>query len=364
MLSNSRSWLWLAGLVLCGWLVQQLQPVLMPFLVGTLLAYLGDPLVDRLEARGLSRTWGVVAVFTLFSLLLLAMLLVLVPLLGRQLVRLYELAPLMVDWLQGSALPWLQQQLGLSGELWRLDRVKVLVGEHLGQATDLAGLLLAQVTSSGLALMAWLGNMLLIPVVSFYLLRDWDLMIARLRSLLPRRREGMVVDLVGECHEVLGAFLRGQLMVMLALALVYAAGLMLVGLELGLLIGVLAGLASIVPYMGFVVGIVAALVAALFQFGLDWYPLLGVVAVFTVGQLLEGMWLTPLLVGDRIGLHPVAVIFAVLAGGQLFGLTGVLLALPVAAVIMVLLRHVHDFYKLSALYGESGDGPQESSESP
>src|SRR5690606_15569154 len=147
------------------------------------------------------------------------------------------------------------------------------------------------------------------------------------------------------------AFLRGQLLVMLALGVIYSSGLMLVGLELGLLIGVLAGLASIVPYMGFVVGIGAAVAACLFQFGLDPYPLLGVGAVFMVGQMLEGMLLTPMLVGDRIGLHPVAVVFAVLAGGQLFGFTGVLLALPVAAVIMVLIRHAHDFYKLSELYG-------------
>lgn len=364
MLSNSRSWLGLAALVLVGWLIHQLQPVLMPFLVGILLAYLGDPLVDRLEARGLTRTWGVVAVFSVFTLLLLLMLLVLVPLLGRQLLRLYELLPQLIDWLQQVALPWLQLQLGVSADLWQLERLKALLGEHLGQATDIAGMLLTQVTSSSLALLAWIGNLVLIPVVSFYLLRDWDLMLAHLRNLLPRRREGLVVVLVGECHEVLGAFLRGQLLVMLALALVYAVGLMVVGLELGLLIGLLAGLASIVPYMGFVVGIVAALVAALFQFGLDWLPLLGVLLVFTVGQLLEGMWLTPKLVGDRIGLHPVAVIFAILAGGQLFGFTGVLLALPVAAVVMVLLRHVHDFYKLSALYGESDGGSQESSEFP
>ncbi|HEY8331649.1 MAG TPA: AI-2E family transporter [Pseudomonas sp.] len=364
MLNDSRSWLGLAALVLLGWLVHQLQPVLMPFLVALLLAYLGDPLVDRLEARGLSRTSGVVVVFILFSLILLALLLVLVPLLGKQLVRLYELAPEMLDWLQGTALPWVQKKLGLRYAFWRFDRIKTLLAEHLGQATDIAGILLAQVTSSSLALLAWLGNLLLIPVVSFYLLRDWDVMMGHLRNLLPRKREEWVVRLAGECHEVLGAFLRGQLLVMLALALVYAGGLMLVGLELGLLIGLLAGLASIVPYMGFVVGIVAALVAVLFQFGLDWYPLLGVVVVFGIGQLLEGMWLTPLLVGDRIGLHPVAVIFAILAGGQLFGFTGVLLALPVAAVIMVLLRHMHEFYKLSRLYGESGGDSQESSESP
>jgi predicted PurR-regulated permease PerM len=188
-------------------------------------------------------------------------------------------------------------------------------------------------------------------VVSFYLMRDWDLMVAKLRSLLPRGREGLVVQLFSECHEVLGAFLRGQLLVMLALGVMYASGLMLIGLELGLLIGVLAGLASIVPYLGVVVGIGAALTAGLFQFGVDFYPLLGIAAVFMVGQMLEGMLLTPMLVGDRIGLHPVAVIFAIMAGGQLFGFTGILLALPVAAVIMVLARHLHDFYKQSDTYG-------------
>lgn len=214
----------------------------------------------------------------------------------------------------------------------------------------MVGMLLSHATASGLALMAWLANMVLIPVVGFYLLRDWDRMMAKLRGLLPRQREPQVMGLAGECHEVLGAFVRGQLMVMLALGVIYSAGLMLVGLELGLLIGMLAGLAAIVPYMGFVIGIGAALVAGLFQFAGDLYPMLGIVAVFMVGQALEGMVLTPLLVGDRIGLHPVAVIFAILAGGELFGFTGVLLALPVAAVIMVLLRHVHDLYKESEMY--------------
>jgi predicted PurR-regulated permease PerM len=156
---------------------------------------------------------------------------------------------------------------------------------------------------------------------------------------------------------VLGAFVRGQLLVMVALGIIYAGGLMAIGLELGLLIGMIAGLAAIVPYMGFVIGIGAALVAGLFQFGGDLYPMLGIVAVFMAGQALEGMVLTPLLVGDRIGLHPVAVIFAILAGGELFGFTGILLALPVAAVIMVLVRHVHDVYKDSGAY-TGADDPQ------
>jgi len=349
-ITQSNRWPWLVALLLCGWLLYQLTPILSPFLVGILLAYLGDPLVDRLERWKLSRTWGVVAVFTLFSLLLVLLILVLVPMLGKQLMHLYQLMPLALDWLQLEALPWVQMQFGLEEDFWRFDRVKQAITDNLGSTTDVVGLILSQATASSLALLAWLGNLLLVPVVGFYLLRDWDLIMAKLRKLLPRRREAMVVGLMRECHEVIGAFLRGQLLVMLALAVVYASGLMLIGLQLGLLIGVLAGLASIVPYMGFVVGIGAAIVAVLFQSGIDLYLLLGVAAVFTVGQLLEGMLLTPLLVGDRIGLHPVAVIFAVLAGGQLFGFTGVLLALPVAAVIMVLLRHVHDLYKLSDLY--------------
>ena len=358
-MNDSRRWLWMAGLLLLGWLLYLLLPILSPFLIGVLLAYLGDPLVDRLERWRLSRTWGVVAVFTLFGLILAILLLVLVPMLGKQLMRLYELTPQILDWAQHAALPWIQAKLGLADGFWRFDQLKAAFSAHLGKTTDIVGMLLSQVTASGLALLGWLANLLLIPVVCFYLMRDWDLLVARLRGLLPRNREGLVVQLVGECHEVLGAFLRGQLLVMLALGMVYAAGLMLVGLELGLLIGVLAGLASIVPYLGMVVGIGAALSAGLFQFGGELYPLLAIAAVFMVGQLLEGMLLTPWLVGDRIGLHPVAVIFAIMAGGQLFGFSGILLALPVAAVIMVLLRHAHDFYKLSALYGESPNGSEE-----
>ncbi|WP_434517964.1 AI-2E family transporter [Pseudomonas sp. NFX1] len=354
-MTDMRRWIWLGAALLIAVLLYSLHNILTPFLIGILLAYLADPLVDRLERLGLSRTWGVVVVFSLFTLVFMALLLVLVPMLAKQLVRLYELAPQMLDWLQHQALPWVQHRLGLADGFWKFDKIKAAIGEHMGQTTDIVGIVLSQATASSLALMAWLANLVLIPVVGFYLLRDWDLMMAKLRSLLPRQRESQIVGLAQECHEVLGAFVRGQLMVMLALGVIYSAGLMLVGLELGLLIGMLAGLAAIVPYMGFIIGIGAALVAGLFQFGGELYPMLGIVAVFMVGQALEGMVLTPLLVGDRIGLHPVAVIFAILAGGELFGFTGVLLALPVAAVIMVLLRHVHDLYKESDIYDADVD---------
>ncbi|MBA6134925.1 MULTISPECIES: AI-2E family transporter [Pseudomonas] len=354
-MTDLRRWIWLGAILLVVVLLYSLHNILTPFLIGILLAYLADPLVDWLERRGLSRTWGVVVVFALFTLLFMALLLVLVPMLAKQLVRLYELAPQMLDWLQHVALPWVQQRLGLADGFWKFDKIKSAISEHMGQTTDIVGVVLSQATASSLALIAWLANMVMIPVVGFYLLRDWDLMMAKLRSLLPRQHEPQIVGLAGECHEVLGAFVRGQLLVMVALGIIYSVGLMLVGLELGLLIGMLAGLAAIVPYMGFIIGIGAALVAGLFQFGGDLYPMLGIVAVFVIGQALEGMVLTPLLVGDRIGLHPVAVIFAILAGGELFGFTGVLLALPVAAVIMVLLRHVHDLYKESDMYAGEVD---------
>src|SRR5690606_22163057 len=209
-ITQSNRWPWLVALLLCGWLLYQLTPILSPFLVGILLAYLGDPLVDRLERWKLSRTWGVVAVFTLLSLLLLVLLLVLGPMLGKQLMHLYQLAPLAIDWLQLEASPWMQLQFGLVANLSCVDRAKQAVTDNLGSTTDVVGLILSQATASGLALLAWLGNLLLVPVVGFYLLRDWDLIMAKLRRLLPRRREAMVVGLMQECHEVIGAFLRGQ----------------------------------------------------------------------------------------------------------------------------------------------------------
>jgi len=349
-MTDSRRWVWWGVALVFALFVYFLHPILTPFLVAIVLAYMFDPVVDRLERLGLSRTWGVVTVFTLFTVIVTALVLVLVPLLAKQLMKLYQLAPQVLDWLQHTAMPWAQSKFGLSDGFWKFDKIKAAITEHMGEASDVVGVVLSQATASSLALIGFLANLVLIPVVAFYLLRDWDIMLAKIRGLLPRDRVEQIVSLAKECHDVLGAFVRGQLLVMLALGVIYSAGLMLVGLELGLLIGLMAGIAAIVPYMGFIIGIGAALIAGLFQFGGDLYPMLGIVAVFMVGQALEGTVLTPLLVGDKIGMHPVAVIFAILAGGELFGFTGVLLALPVAAVIMVLIRHVQDMYKESHVY--------------
>ncbi|MEE8058754.1 MAG: AI-2E family transporter [Pseudomonadales bacterium] len=333
-------------------LIYLLQPILTPFLVGALFAYLGDPLADRLEAVGLSRTLSVSVVFLALISIVIIVLLLTVPLVGRQLDMLAGKIPQWLQAAQQTVWPWLQQRFDLPQANLPVAKFKAVISENWMTGGELLTQLWKPLVGSSMALVAALANLLLIPVVTFYLLRDWDILMGHIGNLLPRSTEQIAVTLGKECDEIIGAFIRGQLLVMLALAIVYSLGLWAVGLDLALILGLTAGLASIVPYMGFIVGIAAASVAAYLQFQ-ALMPLVGVAAVFGLGQLLEGMVLTPLLVGDRIGLHPVAVIFAILAGGQLAGFTGILLALPVAAVIMVLLRHAHRSYKRSDLYTRS-----------
>lgn len=349
LLTDSQKWLAVLGIAGFGLLLYLLAPVLTPFMVGALLAYVADPLADRLEALKLSRTLSTVIVFIgLFGMLVLLLALG-IPLLGHQLEILIGKLPSYIDWLQHTALPWLQEKLRMTGQTLDLDTLKKLIAEHWQTAGGVAAGMAAAITRSGFTLLGWLVNLALIPVVTFYLLRDWDVLTARIREMLPRAVEPVVARLAGECDEVLGAFLRGQLMVMLALGAVYSTGLWLIGLDVALIIGMAAGLLSFVPYLGFAIGLLAAGIAAIVQYQ-DVMHVLMVLAVFGVGQILEGMVLTPWLVGDRIGLHPVAVIFAVMAGGQLFGFFGILLALPVAAVVMVLLRHAHERYLRSRIY--------------
>jgi len=353
-MSDSKRLLGLAVIAGGGYLIYLLSPVLTPFVVGAVLAYIGDPLADRLEGRGLSRAVSVVTVFLLLFFALLLMLLVLLPMLERQVALLISKLPAYLEWLQRTAIPWLGARLGLDMDALDLGAITGSARDFWQQTGGAVRGALNLLSRSGGTLVVWLTNLLLIPVVTFYLLRDWDRLVERIQHILPRHWAPTAAGLAREADEVLGAFLRGQLLVMLVLGLVYATGLWLVGLNLALLIGMIAGLVSFVPYLGFIVGILAATVAGWLQFQ-DFLPLLWIALVFGVGQLLEGMWLTPKLVGDRIGLHPVAVIFAIMAGGQLFGFVGVLLALPVASVVMVLLRHAHERYLDSELYARKAD---------
>ncbi|MGN6512133.1 MAG: AI-2E family transporter [Lysobacteraceae bacterium] len=337
-----------------GWLLWLLAPVLTPFAVAALLGWLGDPLVDRLERR-LPRNTAVIVVFCVMAAIALLALLALLPLLQRQMVTLVVSLPHYRDWFTGTALPWVEARTGLHLVEW-LDPRRLLdvFRQHWEAAGGAAATLLGYLSRSGFALLGWIANLVLLPVLTFFFLRDWDLFVERVASLVPRDHAGIVGRLARESSEVLGAFLRGQLLVMLILGVLYGAGLWAIGLDLGILIGVLAGLLTFVPYLGPATVIVLGGTAALAQFG-DWQHLAGVALVFGLGQAVESYWLTPKLVGGRIGLHPVAVIFAVLAGGQLFGFLGMLLALPVAAVANVLLRYAHGRYTHSRLY--AGERP-------
>ncbi len=341
---------WLLVLLAGGWLVWLLAPVLIPFVLALLLAWLGDPWVDRMQARGLSRIQAVVLVFTAMTLLIALALAILIPMLQRQVLILIESLPGYRDWFLQTALPWLEQRTGLQLVSWLApDRIFELAQLHWERAGGIAAAVLGYVTRSGFAMIAWLVNLVLLPVLTFFFLRDWDKLVERAATLVPRRYMGTVTRLAQGSDAMLGGFLRGQALVMLCLGVLYGVGLWLVGLDLGILIGIIGGLLSFVPYLGPAAVVVMGGIAALVQYG-DWQHLLGVAVVFTVAQLIESYWLTPKLVGDRIGLHPVAVIFAVLAGGQLFGFLGMLLALPVAAVANVLLRFAHERYLRSRVY--------------
>ncbi len=351
---------WLLPTALIGALLYLLGPVLIPFAISALLAWLGDPLVARCQRHGMSRSAAVSLVFVLMSVLLLLALLIAIPLLERQIGDLIDHLPRYLVWLKSIALPWLEQHTGLEiAAYFDPEQLVALLKGHWQQAGGVASTVLAGLSKSGLAIVGWMATALLVPVVTFYFLRDWPGLMARIRELLPRQLEPTVVRLAQQSDEVLGAFLRGQVSVMIVLGAIYALGLSLVGIDLAFLIGMGSGLLSFVPYLGAFLGVAGGLVAALVQHG-DWLHVLLVLGVFGIGQLLESFVLTPWLVGDRIGLHPVAVIFAIMAGGQVFGFLGVLLALPVAAVVMVVLRYAHQLYLERELYlaGATVEGGQ------
>lgn len=345
----------LIGLI--GTVIYLLAPILTPFAVAALLGYLGDPLVDRLEERGFSRTTSVVLVFVAMSLVMVLVLLLLLPILEAQISQLIRDLPRYIDWFRTRLEPFLAQNFGIQTEgILDFELLTAMLREHWQAAGGFAASALASVSKSGLAVVAWLINLALIPVLTFYFLRDWDGFIERVSEVIPRSLSPTVSGLAYQSDQVLGGFLRGQLLVMASLATIYTVGLWLVGIDYALLIGLGAGLVSFIPYLGTMFGLVAGVVAALVQHH-DILHVALVLMVFGIGQVAEGFVLTPKLVGDRIGLHPVVVIFAIMAGGQLFGFVGVLLGLPVAAIVMVILRHLHERYLQSELYGKSTDCP-------
>jgi predicted PurR-regulated permease PerM len=340
-----------AAIALAIWLLLTLlAPVLMPFVLAGVLAYALHPAVERLHARRVPRWLGAGVALALLGLVVLSVLLLIVPVITKQVPLLKEQVPLLLEKLN----VWLVPFLSRFGVELQVDVAQVrswLQQLVTGHEEELIGGLLSSLRIGGSALMAVLGNLVLAPIVAYYLLLDWARLVERSKGLIPPRWRPGVQDFLDETDAVLGQYLRGQLLVMVVLAVFYTLGLALVGLKLALPIGVFTGLAVFIPYLGFGLGLVLALLAAVLQF----QAVLGVAlvaAVYGVGQVVESMYVTPRLLGERIGLHPIAVIFALMAFGHLFGFVGVLIALPASAVLLVGIRRAKARYLGSGLYLE------------
>ena len=344
----------LAGIALILWVLYLLKPVVVPFVAAFLIAYLFSPLVNVLHRIGLARWLSISIVFIGIGIVVTLVMWYLVPLVWQQLMYARDSIPAGIHWINYTFLPWLSDSFNLVPMEIDTDQISSVVMDYVqtNYSADSIQAMLLKLAQSGLNFIQIGGTIVLIPIIAFYFLLDWDRMLDSLRRLIPRPYEKTTLNIVSECHSVLGAFVKGQFLVMVLLGVVYAVGLQLIGLEIGLIIGMIAGLCSIIPYLGFAVGIIAAVIATFFQFGIDWWQLVLVGIVFMVGQAVEGYILQPFLLGDKIGLSPVAVVFAVLAGAQLAGFLGMLIALPVAAVIVGLLRHIREYYEHTPFYGD------------
>ncbi|QCP50939.1 AI-2E family transporter [Trinickia violacea] len=343
-----QAFFWFSFALGIGILLWVLSPVLTPFLLGAILAYMLQPGVDWLVRRRVPRSLAALLMMLVFACMITVLVLLVLAVIQKEGPQLKQQIPVFIAKLN----VWLQPKLSLLGLGDSLDFASIrdmLTSQLEGSAQQIALTAWKSIRTSGNVAITLIGNVVMVPLVLFYLLYDWHSMLARLQSFIPRRWLDKTLYLVKEMDQVLSQYLRGQLLVMGVLAAFYAIALMIAGFEIALPVGIFTGLAVFIPYIGYATGLALALVAALLQFG-DWYGFGAVAVVYGVGQILEGFFLTPRLVGERIGLHPLAVIFALLAFGQLFGFFGVLMALPVSAIISTALRELKRGYLASSLY--------------
>jgi len=364
MTFQKQAMFWAAGLVVFVLILYVLRPILLPFVAGMALAYALDPVADRFEKFGMSRLFATSLILILFALIFFIFLVALVPVLAHQIGQFAERLPeygaklqdmvgtIRSNWLQNS---WVRDMLGLGDEK---GNGAINSSDIVAQAATWLGQLLQSLLSGGLALVNLISLLTVTPVVAFYLLNDWDRMVAKLDNWLPREHVETIRQLASQIDDALAGFVRGQGLVCLFLGTFYAAGLSIVGLNFGLLIGFGAGVISFIPYVGSLVGFLISIGVALVQFYPDWLWVGAVAAVFFVGQFIEGNILQPKLVGGHVGLHPVWLIFALFAFGYLFGFVGMLLAVPLAAAVGVLARFAIQQYLNSPLYkGPDGNAP-------
>ncbi len=353
MTARNQALVWIGVLAALAAALTLTGGILLPFVAGMAVAYFLDPFADRLEAWGTSRTVATIIITLIFFALLILALVLLVPLLQGQVLSFVEKLPQLVNSFLASIAPLQERVEGLISSD-RLEQLRDAAQSSAGTLIAWAGGLLARIWQGGVAFFNLLSLVVITPIVSFYLLRDWDRIVERVDGWLPRRHAPAIREILADIDTTVAGFVRRQGTVCLFLAVFYGVGLTIVGLDFGLTIGLATGLISFVPYFGMLVGMGVAFGVAFAQFT-EVLPFVFVFAVFMAGQAVESMFLTPKLVGDRVGLHPVWVIFALLAGGAIFGFTGVLLAVPAAATIGVLIRFFLRRYLESPLYGAGGD---------
>ena len=341
--------IWLgAGALICALLVL-LGPVLTPFVAAAIIGYMLNPGVDWLEARGLPRVLAVLVVMTGLILLIAAIALIVMPILAAQVPVLQERLPGLLDAFDKAVRPWLRQ-LGISVHLDSAG-LKKLLAQKLAGAEGLGDSMLTWIKVGGSAVLGWIATLFLVPIVLFYLLLDWHKVFARIAATVPRRWITQVREMAGDADALLAQYLRGQLLVMLLLAAYYSVALAVAGFDVAVPVGMTTGLLVFIPYVGFGFGLTLAIISAILFFD-GWYGLLAVSLIYGLGQFLESFYLTPRLVGERIGLHPLTVIFALLAFGQVFGFVGILLALPASAILSVVFGRVRQHYLNSSFYNQ------------
>ncbi|MBX3446908.1 MAG: AI-2E family transporter [Parvibaculaceae bacterium] len=347
--------IWALVIAVFAVLLWLLKGILLPFVAGMAIAYFLDPLADRLEKYGLSRLAATALITVFFLIVAIVLLIVLVPVLYNQLIALVEVMPRLLlrgqEWLVTVGDGRLGRLLGVQGA-----DVEQAISANLGGSLDWLVKFISSLGTQGLQIVALISLVVVTPVVAFYLLLDWDRMVEKIDGLLPRDHQETIRRLAREINEVLAGFIRGQVIVCVVLGLIYAVGLTLVGLRFGLIVGIMAGVISFIPYLGTIIGFVVGVALALFQFAPDYISVGLVVGVFAIGQFIEGNFLSPKLVGDRVKLHPVWVMFAIFAFAALFGFVGALLALPVAAALGVIARFGIAQYRASRLYLGSSPG--------
>ncbi len=343
---NMTIWLVLFG-VFCA-SVYALRSVLLPFVAGIIIGYLLDPWATRIEKWGINRTLASVLVMLILILILVPALIALFSVIDSQVGHFISVVP---DYLSSFAKKIEPVFANLQERFPALeaDKIREYLRGNIANSLKLAGNLMRRLITGGFALVNILSLLLITPIVAFYMLRDWDKFIAQVDGLLPQKSKKSVEKQAREIDRILSSFIRGQLSVCVLLGTFYAVGLYVVGLDLGVLVGFLAGIISFIPYVGSITGFLLSILIAFAQFD-SLMPVVQVIGVFAVGQFIEGNFLTPNLVGDSVGLHPVWIMFALLAGGVLLGFLGLMIAVPVAAVIGVIIRHAINNYKASSLY--------------